>query len=105
MKVDRLASTTPRQPSESTERKAAVASERINPVAALDGVESDRGRSLQQELAEIDPGAIGDFHGAEQVMQGARDVASQLVAMGSAVDGLIKPAGLKMGHRGIDDSA
>jgi hypothetical protein len=38
-------------------------------------------------------------------MQGARDVASQLVAMGSAVDGLIKPAGLKMGHRGIDDSA
>ena len=105
MKLDRLARTTQRPPSESTERRAPVVSERISPVEALDGVASDRGRSLQQELAEIDPGAIGDFHGAEQVMQGAREVASQLSAMGAAVDGLIKPSGLKMGLRGIDDSA
>jgi hypothetical protein len=105
MKLDRIASTNQRHSAESTERTAHVVSERISPVEAPGGVESDRGRSLQQELAEILPGAIGDFHGEEQVMQGARDVASQLIAMGSAADGLIKPGGLKMGIRGIDDSA
>jgi len=105
MKLDRLASTTQRHSPESTERKARAVSERISPVEALDGVESDRGRSLQQELAEIDPAAIGAFHGADQVKLGARKVAEQLAAMGTAVDSLIKPSGLKMGIRGIDDSA
>jgi hypothetical protein len=84
---------------------AYVASERIRPVDALEGVNGDRQRSLQQDLGEIAPGAIGDFHGAEQVMQGARNVATQLVAMGKAADGLIKPSGLKVGIRGVDESA
>jgi hypothetical protein len=105
MKLDRIASTNQRHSAESTERTAHVVSERIKPVEALDGVESDRGRSLQQELAEVVPGAVGAFHGAEQVMQGARNVASQLIAMGAAADDLIKPVGLNIGIRGIDDSA
>ena len=92
MKLNRLALTTQRPSQDAIERVRQRPDEQIRRVEALEGVEGDRQRSLQQEIAEIEPGAIGPFNGGEQVMQGAREVAAQLAELGSAVDALIKPA-------------
>ncbi|MBS1140816.1 MAG: hypothetical protein H6R13_2269 [Proteobacteria bacterium] len=105
MKLNRLVSTTQRPSQESIERARHVPDERIRRVEALEGAESDRQRSLQQEIAEIEPGAIGAFNGGEQVLQGAREVAAQLASLGTAVDGLIKPTSLAMNIHGVDDKA
>jgi hypothetical protein len=105
MKLDRLASTTQRPSQESIERARHVAGQRIRRVDALEGVEGDRQRSLQQEMAEIDPGAIGAFNGGEHVLQDARDVAAQVAALGAAADSLLKPASVPVASKGIDDSA
>ena len=75
----------PDETRESIERVRPVHDEKIRRVEMLEGVEGDRQRSLQQELAEIAPGAIGDFHGGEQVLQEARDMAAQQSSLGPAV--------------------
>lgn len=105
MKLDRLASTTQRLSQESIERARHVAGEQIRRVDALEGVEGDRQRSLQQEVSEIEPGAIGAFHGGEHVLQDAHDLAEQVAALGAAADHLIKPGSLPMAVKGIDDNA
>jgi hypothetical protein len=69
MKLDRLSSTTPRLSQESMVRAHEVAGERIRRVEALEGVEGDRQRSVQQEILSIEPGAISDFNGGERVLQ------------------------------------
>ena len=104
MKLDRLAGMTPRPSPESME-PARHGDPRIRRVEALQGVEGDRQRSLQQEMAEIEAAAIGEFNGSEQALQGARDVAAQLAALGAALDDLIKPAGLPAVIPGVDDTA
>jgi hypothetical protein len=105
MKLNRLASTTQRPSQESIERVRHAPDERIRRVEALEGAESDRQRSLLQEIAEIDPGAIGAFNGGEQIMQGAHEVALQLALLGAAVDDLIKPSSLTAVIHGVDDKA
>ena len=105
MKLDRLASTTQRLSPESSERARHVAAERIRRVDALEGVEGDRQRSLQQEISEIEPGAIGTFNGGGHILQDARDLAAQVAALGAAADHLIKPGSLPLAVEGIDDSA
>ena len=102
MKLTRLASTTQRPTRESIERPRPLDDERIRRVEMLEGIEGDRQRSLQQEIAEIVPGAIADFKGGKQILQEARDMAAQLSSLGPAVDGLIKPAAA---IKGIDDKA
>lgn len=66
MKLSRLSSTTQRPTQESIERVRHVDEERIRRVEVMEGVEGDRQRSLQQEMAEIQPAALGDFHGEEK---------------------------------------
>ena len=67
-------------------------------------IEGDRQRTLQQEIAEVDPGAVGDFHGQERVRQGARDVAAQLLEFDFGTDSLIK-SGVALDRLiGIDDT-
>lgn len=105
MQLNRLASTTQRPSQEAIERARHSPDERIRRVEALEGAESDRQRSLQQEIAEIEPGAIGEFNGGEQIMQGAQEVAAQLVNLGAAVDDLIKPSSLTAVIHVIDDQA
>lgn len=104
MKLDRLASTTQRLSQESIERARHVAGERIRRVDALEGVEGDRQRSLQQEIAEIEPDAIGGFHGSGHVLADARNVAAQVAALGAEADHLIKPESVPTAMRRIDDS-
>ena len=105
MKLDRLASTTQRLSPESSERARQVAGERIRRVAAMDAAEGDRKRSLQQEMAVIEPGAIDDFNHSAHVLQEARDLAAQVTALGAAADNLLKPVAVPTSLKGIDDSA
>jgi len=105
MKLTRLSSTTQRPTQESIERVRHVDDERIRRVEVMEGVEGDRQRSLQQELAEIESAALGDFHGEEKILQDARDVAAQLLDPDVGTDSLIKPDVPLSRLIGIDDSA
>lgn len=84
MKLTRLDSTTARPSGEAAARAQAAAPERVRRVEAMEGVEGDRLRSLRQELAEIDPRAIGPFNGQAQVMSDARMIAEKLASLDSA---------------------
>lgn len=105
MKLTRLSSSTQRPTQESIERARHVDEERIRRVEVMEGIEGDRQRSLQQEMAEVVPAATGDFHGEEKVLQEARDVAAQLLDPEVGTDSLIKP-GMRLDRLiGIDDTA
>ena len=105
MKLTQLGNTTQRPVTEGSVRLHPADSERVRRVEALDASESDRQRSLQQEMAEIEAEAIADFAGGDKILQDARTVAEQLAALGAAADELIKPAALPVSLRGIDDLA
>lgn len=105
MKLNRLESTTQRLSQESRERARHVASGQVRRVESLEGIEGDRQRSLQQEMAEIEAGAIGDFAGSERLLQDARAMATELAALGPAVDELIKGEALGAATGHIDDQA
>jgi len=105
MKLNRLESTTQKPSSQPVERPRPVAGEPARRVEALEGVEADRQRSLQQELAEFDPRAVGPFDGGERIMQDAREVAAQLVSLGEAVDTMIKVGPAARSICGVDDKA
>lgn len=106
MTLQRLASTTLQRPTlETADPARRRERERIRRVESMQGVEGDRERSLRQEMAEIAPGAIADFAGQEQMLHEASEVAAQLVALGPAVDDLIKPGDLSRRILpGVDDS-
>ena len=104
MKLTRLSSTTQRTTRESSERVRPVDNEQVRRVEVMDGIEGDRQRTLQQEIAEVDPGAVGDFPGQERVRQGARDDAAQLLEFDFGTDSLIK-SGVALDRLiGIDDT-
>lgn len=105
MKLNRLESTTQRLSQESRERGRHVAGQQVRRVEALEGVEGDRQRSLQQEMAEIEAGAIGDFTGGQRLLQDAREMAAELAALGTAADELIKGEALGVAAGHIDDQA
>mgnify|MGYP000909645547 CR=1 FL=1 len=105
MKLTRLSSTTQRPTQESIERVRHADDERVRRVEVMEGVEGDRQRSLQQEMAEIESAALGDFQGQDKVLQDARDVAAQLLDLDVGTDSLIKP-GVPLDRLiGIDDTA
>jgi hypothetical protein len=105
MKLDRLTSQSPRHSQESIEWVRPAPGERIRRIDALEGADGDRQRSLQQEMSEIEAGAIGTFNGGAHVLQDAHDLALQVTALGAAADQLIKPGLLPMAAKGIDDLA
>lgn len=104
MKLNRLDSTTQRYSRESVERVRHVAEEQVRRIEASEGLEGDRQRSLQQELAEVDPKSLGPFMGREQVLQDARQVAAELALLGHNAESLIKTVALPASGLGIDDS-
>ena len=105
MKLDRLTSTTQHLSPESRERARHVADETALRVGAMEGIEGDRQRSLQQELADFDPKAVGDFNGGELIMAAAHDVATQLSALGNAANSLVKTPDMRLLQSGIDAKA
>lgn len=105
MKLTRLSSTTQRPSQESIDRQRQGESVRVRRVDLLEGVDGDRQRTLQQELAEIEPAAIAAFLGGEQILEDARRLAAEVAALGPAADELIKPAALARQLSGVDEQA
>lgn len=105
MKLDRLTSTTQPLSPESRERARHVADETVLRVGAMEGVEGDRQRSLQQELADFDPKAVGAFDGGDLIMATAHDVATQLSTLGSAAHSLLKTPDMRLIHTSVDAKA
>ncbi len=104
MKLTRLSSTTQRLSQEAIERVRQV-DDRVRRVEMLEGIEGDRQRTLQQEMAEIEPAAVAPFQGQAQILQDAQEIAGQLAALGDGVDSLIKLGALNARLPGIDESA
>lgn len=102
MKLDRLSSTTQSISPESRERARHVADETVLRVGAMEGIEGDRQRSLQQELADFDPRAVGGFDGGELIMANAQELAQQLSLLGDAANALVKTSGSHISYHGID---
>ena len=105
MKLSRLESTTQRHSQDANERARHIAGESVRRVDALEGVEGDRQRSLQQELADFDPRAVGAFEGSEHRLQDARRVAAELTLLGSNCNGLLKLQALSLHCSRIDEQA
>jgi len=105
MKLNHLPSTTQSRTSEANERVRQAVDEKIRRVDAMEGVDDDRQRSRQQELAEVDPRVLGPFGGGEQVLQDARAVAAQLTLLGSHAEALVKLRALATVLPHIDDKA
>ena len=105
MKLSRLESTTQHHSQDAIERARHVAGESVRRVEALEGVEGDRQRSLQQELADFDPKAVGAFDGGDLIMATAHDVATQLSTLGSAAHSLLKTPDMRLIHTSVDAKA
>lgn len=105
MKLSRLESTTQSHSPDVVERSRQPAAERVRRVEAMAGAEGDRQRSLQQEIATVDPQAVGPFAGAEHVLEDARAVAAELTLLGTSASGLLKLRVLSIPVERIDDKA
>lgn len=83
MKMSRLPSTTQQATPEAAERAALAQAGSVRRVEPMEGVVNERERSLQQDMAEVDPRAVGPYQGVERRRQQADQLARRLVDMGS----------------------
>jgi hypothetical protein len=105
MKLTRLGSTTQHLSAQTVERARHAAPDLVTRVEAMEGIEGDRQRSLQQEIAEVDPRASGPFEGEAHHLADARQVAAQLTLLGSSATGLLRLRQLSLAFPRIDDKA
>ena len=63
---------------------------RVLRVEALDSTSPDRQRTLQQEMFEIEPNAVAQFHGNERILEDARALAAELSAVPGSLSRLVK---------------
>lgn len=104
MKLPSLTASTPHL-SQDAKELARAGGERIRRVEASEGLEGDRERSLQQELAEVEHAALSGLESDEHVRQEARDLAEQLSTLDAGLESLIRP-GVRLpdGMGGIDEA-
>lgn len=81
MKMSRLISTTQQHSPEAAERALLARSQAVRRVEPMEGANNDRERSLQQEMFEVDPRAVGPYQGAERRRQDAQRLAATLSGM------------------------
>ena len=105
MKLDRLEAKTAKPTQEARERGQIAAAHTVRRVEALEGVEADRQRSLQQELAAADPRAAAPFSGQEQVLAAAREVARTITSLGNQRSALIALHSLARSLSRVDEQA
>ncbi len=89
MKLDRLTSTTRQISHEAAERARAAAADNHRRVEAAEGIDPDRERSAQQELAAAAETSVPTEGQAQQVAKG---VAAKILDLGSTATRLLKPA-------------
>ncbi|MCA1938079.1 MAG: hypothetical protein LDL29_05340 [Dechloromonas sp.] len=82
MKTSRLISTTQRHSPEAAERALLAQAHAVRRVEAMEAASNDRERSLQQDMAEVDPRSVGPYQGVERRRQDAERLAGQLAGLG-----------------------
>lgn len=103
MKLAPLSSGARTQAYKSLASMSHVVENKVHRVEALDSSSPDRKRSLQDEIAEIEPSAIGQFHGNERILQNARELAAELSALSGHISSLVKPGSQFPQAHHIDD--
>ncbi len=101
MSLDRIPSTAQKPSLVTVARARHDSASAIRQVEALEGVDADRERSLQQELAEIEAKAVGPFEGEERIQQDARKFARQISELGPKAVRLMQAGG----WHGVDAKA
>jgi hypothetical protein len=105
MKLGRLDANAQHPSRDVVERVRHVADEVVWHIGAIEGVDADRRRSVQQEIAEIEQKAIGDFDGGERILADAKAVAEQVSRLGGEALHLVKPTALEGSFYRVDDKA
>jgi hypothetical protein len=82
MKTSRIISTTQSHSPEAAERALLANAQAVRRVEPMEGANNDRERSLQQDMAEIDPGSVGPYQGVERRRQQAARLAGQMAKLG-----------------------
>lgn len=82
MKTSRLTSTTQQHTPEAAERARLAQAQAVRRVEPMEGANNDRERSLQQDMAEIDPASVGPYQGVERRRQQAAGLAAQMTRLG-----------------------
>ena len=77
----------------------------VQALDAIDDIDPDRRRSLQEEISLVEPNVLGPFHGEGKVLEAAREVASELLNAATHSAHLIKPAFHFNLNDHIDDKA
>ncbi len=104
MTLSRLISTTQQPTADAVARARAAVDAPVCRVEAMEAVSADRERSLQQELAEVDPRALGPFAGGERILEDARQVAASLSGLDNPAN-LLKAGAAGPWPRHVDDEA
>lgn len=105
MKLDRLTSTTQQLSPNAREHARHVAAERVVQVGAIEGIEGDRQRSVQQEIADFDQRLLAPFAGAGQMLETAHKIAVQLSALADHAESLVKPVSVQPLPQNVDAKA
>lgn len=105
MKLSRLESTTQRHSRDAVARAEEAGEQPLRRVEALEGIEGDKERSLQQERDEVEALAIGEFSGGTRILEDARQVASELSVLGDDARSLVNLAKLSLNLVKVDDQA
>lgn len=104
MKLERLTSTTRSISRDAAERARSAASEDHRRVNAGEGVEGDRERSLQQELAAA-ASKIAMVATGGEAQEEAREVAEQLLKLGDEAAHLLRPVAASSHSPAVDTEA
>lgn len=79
MKTSRLTSTTQQTTPEASERSARAQANSVRRVEPMEGANNNNERSLQQDLAEIDPRVVGPYQGEERRRRDVHRLAEQML--------------------------
>jgi len=82
MKTSRIISTTQSPSPEAANRALLANAQAVRRVEPMEGASNDRERSLQQDMAEVDPRSVGPYQGVERRGQQAARLARQLAQLG-----------------------
>ncbi|MCK6389831.1 MAG: hypothetical protein L6Q40_02235 [Azonexus sp.] len=105
MKLSRLESTTQRHSREAVARAEEAGEQQVRRVEPMEGLEGDKERSLQQERAEVEALAIGDFAGGPKMLEDARQLANELSELGDEARNLVNVAGVSPDLVKVDSQA
>jgi hypothetical protein len=103
MKLKRLDSTTQYRSPESVERARRSSAVEVRRVESAEGLDGERQRSLQQEVADFPANIPDHFEGGQRILLDVQALAAELVARGADSHSLIKLASAASSFYQLDD--